>query len=366
MRNTLLLCSLVSLNLLQTAHGQSEPSAARSKRRLPAGFIAKSLHNDENGQEYKYAIFIPPQHKLDPQHKWPIILFLHGSGECGEDGLRQTTVGLPVYISQHASQFPFIVVMPQAHAMWFRGAEAFTVWRAMADTVRDYPVDLDRVYITGLSMGGFGAWELAASQPDAFAAIVPICGAAPLEYLSNIAHIPVWAFHGAQDNHVSVNGSRDAIAVLRKLGGPGPKYTEYPALSHECWDQAYSEPDLWRWLLAQRRKIPRVIDFRIPGGASRVWWIAIKADDHLKGPAWVHAEIAADGQINVQTEGISTWGLVSDREPLKPGTEIQLNWNGQVVYRGTFNGSLSVNPSGVHAATSHPSSEPAAPTGARP
>ena len=345
--------------LAQTAAAQSEPAAGRSKRHLPAGFITRTLHNEENNQDYKYAIFVPPQHKLDPQHRWPVILFLHGSGECGEDGIRQTTVGLPVFISQHATQFPFIVVMPQAHAMWFRGAEAHTAWRAMAETIRDFPVDLDRVYITGLSMGGFGAWEMAIIQPDAFAAIIPVCGAAPLDFLSNIAHVPVWAFHGAQDNHVSVNGSRDAIAALRKLGG-SPKYTEYPAVGHECWDQAYAEPDLWRWLLAQKRKTPRAIDYRIPAGASRVWWIAVKADEGLKGPAWVHAEIGADGQINVQTEGISTWGLVSDKEPLKPGSEIQVNWNGQVVYRGAFSGSLSVNPTGAHSLTNHPTSAPSA------
>jgi predicted esterase len=359
MRSSIVLCGLLgTFSFPGASMGQSQPTTRESRRHLPAGFLSKSLRLEEKGVEYRYAVFIPPQYKLNPNHRWPLILFLHGSGECGEDGIRQTTVGLPVYVSVHAAQFPFIVVMPQAHSMWFRGQEAAAVWRAMADTMRDYRVDPDRVYITGLSMGGFGAWELAMTQPDAFAAIVPVCGAAPKDFLPNVMRLPVWAFHGAQDSHVPVAESRDAIKELRRLAGPSAKYTEFPDLGHECWDRAYAEPELWKWLLAQKRKVPRVIDYRIPFGTSRIWWLALKAKQGLKSPGRIHVEIGDNGQINAESEGIDTWGLASDREPLKPGTEIQINWNGAVVYRGLFNGSLMIKPDGstVEPATSHPAS----------
>src|SRR5258706_15997012 len=138
MRTSIVLCVLLGiLSFPGGSMGQSQP-AHESRRHLPAGFLSKTLRLEDKGVEYRYAVFIPPQYKLNPDHRWPTILFLHGSGECGEDGIRQTTVGLPVYVSQHAAQFPFIMVMPQAHSMWFRGQEAAAVWRAMADTMRDY------------------------------------------------------------------------------------------------------------------------------------------------------------------------------------------------------------------------------------
>lgn len=335
-------------------NGQESPPAAReSKRRLPAGFYAKTLRLDD-GTEYKYTVFIPAQYDLHKDHKWPLIVFLHGSGEMGEDGIRETTVGLPVYISMRPTKFPFIVLMPQAHAMWFRGKEAEVVWRMINATRREYRVDDDRVYLTGLSMGGYGAWELAAGQPDVFAAIVPVCGAAPKEYLCNLTHMPVWAFHGALDKNVPVSGSREAIRELKRLGGLPPRYTEYPDLAHECWDKAYSEDELWRWLLAQRRKVPRVIDYRIPSGTARVWWLTVRAEPNLKAPARIHAEIDEAGRVAVETEGIAEWGLMSDRETLAPGQEIQVTWNGAVVYRGVFKGGLTVRPERTDQLTPQP------------
>jgi predicted esterase len=321
-------------------HAFQPPATQTSQRHLPRGFVSKTLKMP-NGEERKYAVFVPPQYAEHPDHRWPAIIFLHGSAECGNDGIKQTTVGFPVYVMNHATRFPFIVIMPQAHQMWFRGPEAGAVWAILDEADRDYRIDHDRIYLTGLSMGGFATWELAVLRPDVFAAIVPVCGVAPNEYLANIKDIPVWAFHGAQDANVSVAGSRDAISALRKLGA-SPNYTEYKDLSHVCWDRAYNEPGLYKWLLQQRRRPPpNVVDYRFPGGLSRAWWLAVESQTGAKMPAHIHGEIGDAGRVTLTSEGVANWGLISNGPPLPPETEITVTWNGKEVFKGTFHGVLT-------------------------
>lgn len=337
---------------------QREPRPTPSQRRLPKGFLGKTITLPNRAQR-KYAVFTPPQYVKDKDHKWPLIIFLHGSAECGTDGIKQTTVGLPPYVARRAMKFPFIVVMPQAQNMWFRGQEAAAIWAIIDEVQSTYRVDPDRIYLTGLSMGGIASWELSVLRPDVFAAIVPICGFAPKDYLSNIVDLPTWAFHGALDNNVSVQGSRDAIEELKRLGG-SPIYTEYPKLQHICWDEAYATPDLWRWLIKQRRKPPpSVIDYVFPAGLSRVWWLAVEGDKAYKKPCHVHAEIKDGGIIEINSQGVIGWALISDAEPLMPGTNIQVSWNGQPVFKGEFTGVLSLEPQKTNGTDQNPSTAPA-------
>ncbi len=322
---------------------QRPTSRPASRRSLPRGFIAKRIQLSD-GTRRKYAVFIPPQYETNTSHRWPVILFLHGSGEKGRNGINQTTIGLPVFVSRNAASFPFIVVAPQAQEMWFRGKEAEAAWETLEAVHQEYRTDRDRVCLTGLSMGGFGAWELAVLRPDIFAAIVPICGMAPKEYLSNIVNLPVWTFHGAQDESVPVSGSRDAVVELRRLGGD-PVYTEYPNLRHTCWDEAYASKGLYRWLLQQRRKPPpKVIDYSFPGGLARVWWLAVESAEDAARPMHVRAEIGDDGAVTITSEGVAGLALVSNSEPLAPGTNIKVNWNGKTVFTGTFEGVFSTKP----------------------
>jgi predicted esterase len=335
-----------------------QPASQTSQRRLPHGFVSRTLKM-KNQQDRKYAVFVPPQYATKPTHRWPLIVFLHGSAECGIDGIKHTTVGLPVYISKRATRFPFLVVMPQAHQTSFRGAEAAAIWAILDDVDRNYRVDHDRIYLTGLSMGGIGTWELAVLRPDIFAAIVPVCGFAPIEYLSNIKDLPVWAFHGALDQNVSVAGTRDAIAALRKLGAD-PKYTEYPDLAHVCWDRAYAEPGLYKWLLNQRRRPPpKVIDYLFPGGLARIWWLIAEADPGGKRPARIHAEIGEGGRVALTSEGVAGWGLMSRGPPLPPNSDIIVEWNGLEAYRGTFEGILKMEPKSKSKQGDNPTTQPA-------
>jgi predicted esterase len=333
---------LGALLIAQSPLSAQQPTSAPavSKRRLPRGFVMRTLNLPQD-EPRNYVIFVPPQYNIDETHRWPVIVFLHGSGECGNDGFKQTTIGLPVYISRRPAQFPFITLMPQAHQMWFRGKEAIAIWAMMEELNREFRIDPDRVYLTGLSMGGFAAWELASLRPDIFAATVPVCGKAPNDFLGNILNLPVWAFHGSLDKNVPVSGSREAVNVLKRLGA-SPQFTEYRDLEHNCWDRAYGSPNLYSWMLQQRRRPPpRVIDYKFPGGAAQVWWIAAAAEEKNPKPATIHAEVSEGGKINIQTTHVVEWAIISGADPIKPGDEIEVIWNGKPIERTTFTGVYS-------------------------
>ncbi len=314
----------------------------RTRPRLPRGFTSKTATLPD-GSKRKYAIFIPPLYNADKSHRWPVIISLHGSGERGKDGIKQTTVGLAPQIVARTHRFPFIAVFPQAHAMWFRGPNEVANWIILNDVLEEYRTDPDRVFLTGFSMGGFGTWEMAVARPDAFAAIVPICGAGPKDYMSNILNLPVWAFHGALDKNVPVAGSRELVKELKRLGAH-PGYTEYPSIAHNSWERAYNTTDLWRWLLKQRRQPPpRVIDYRLPRSQARVWWLAVKAREGAGAMAHIHAELS-DNQVVIQSTNVAGWALNEGPVPLVSGTEIEVIWNDKPVFRGQFTGQLSVIP----------------------
>src|SRR5579883_1956958 len=226
-------------------------TAARAADAGKRGFVDR-VYKDAEGKEYKYVVFIPHDYKGDKPY--PVILFLHGSGETGTDGHKQVQVGLGKAVKKQEQTFPFIVVFPQAHVRpWMAEAPAGKMAIAMLDEVmKDYKCDPKRVYLTGLSMGGFGTWSLAVKYPKRWAAIVPVCGRGDTKQAAKIKDIPCWCFHGDADTAVSVEGSRQMIAALKAAGG-SPKYTEYPGVGHNSWDKAYATPELYQWLLKQHR-----------------------------------------------------------------------------------------------------------------
>lgn len=308
-------------------------------------FEAKSIHAGaaDGGADYKYAIFVPKGYRDDGDRKWPLILFLHGSGECGEDGVRQTTIGLPAEIVRRSATFPFITVMPQAHAKWFTGENEVAVWQMLEATVGAYRVDLDRIYITGLSMGGFATWDFIAKRPDIFAAAAPVCGMGNPAFVSNARHMPIWAFHGAKDPAVPVSGSRDAIEALRTLGAQ-PRYTEYSDGEHNVWDRAYSGNQLYDWFLQQKKPPPPTkIEYRMLQSVAHVWWLRLRADSTVKTAPMISAEIK-DGTVNFLSNGVADWLLASSTEPLAPNTVIRIRWNDLPVYDGKFPGVIRVMP----------------------
>ncbi len=213
------------------------------------GFLTKSVQIE--GETYVYSVYVPLGY--DPARAWPLILFLHGVGERGRDGLLQTDVGIAHAIRKYPDRFPCIVVIPQCpETCWWNKAFAL-VDATLARTREAYNVDADRLYLTGLSMGGFGTWAYAGAHPDLFAALVPICGGGKPEDAARLAHLPIWAFHGDADSTVSPKMSRRMVEAVRAAGGDA-RYTEYPGVGHNSWDAAYGDPELLNWLLEQRRR----------------------------------------------------------------------------------------------------------------
>jgi predicted peptidase len=181
-------------------------------------------------------------------------MFLHGSGSTGDDGKKQVS-GISAEIRRKEKEFPAIVVFPQSQKRSWR-ADSEDGKRAMAilaEAEKNYKVDDKRVYLTGLSMGGFGTWSLAAAHPDKWAAIVPICGGGDVKSAAKIKDLPCWCFHGDADPTVKVDLSRNMIKAIKDAGG-SPKYTEYPGVEHNSWTKAYGTKELYDWLWEQKRK----------------------------------------------------------------------------------------------------------------
>jgi predicted peptidase len=215
------------------------------------GFLSK-VYKDADGTEAKYVVFVPHDYKGDKDY--PIILFLHGAGSKGNDGAAQIKGGLATAIKKKEKTFPFIVVFPQAQKGWqAKGDDAKHALAILDEVSKTYKVDRKRTYLTGLSMGGFGTWSLAAAYPERWAAIAPICGGGDPKTAAKIKDIPCWCFHGDADPTVKVERSREMIKALKDAGGM-PRYDEYPGVGHNAWDRAYATSELYEWMLKQSLK----------------------------------------------------------------------------------------------------------------
>lgn len=194
-----------------------------------------------------YLLYLPQDY--DQQEKWPLLLFLHGGGERGDDLGLLTIHGPPKKIAA-GEQFPMIVVSPQCpkDQRW----QSVTLLALLDDLCERYKVDEDRIYLTGISMGGFGLWAMAFDAPDRFAALAPICGGGETYWAKSIKHIPAWVFHGELDEGVPVRRSQEMFDELKKQGGD-PKLTIFPGVGHISWPAVYDDPAFYEWLLAQKR-----------------------------------------------------------------------------------------------------------------
>lgn len=233
-----------------------------------SGFLNRTL--TLGGEVYRYQVFVPFDYT--PARTWPLVLFLHGGGERGEDGLLQTEIGLGGAIRRHADRYPAIVVFPQRRARRWDRREVDVSLKALEQSEREFRTDPDRVYLTGLSSGAEGAYYLASRDPGRFAAILAACGKVSSPVLSSggdifralalkLRIVPLWVFHGEADTVVSVEESRQLVAALHKLGSE-VRYTELPGVGHNSWDAAYQSAEVPAWLFAQRRRgrFPRRLD----------------------------------------------------------------------------------------------------------
>ena len=259
---------MTTITTLTLVLGGWVTSAARTQNHN--GFVKRTV--TVFGQIFNYQVFVPDGWTAD--QKWPVILYLHGAGERGQDGIRQTKVGLGPAIQKDSSRFPAVVVMPQCRrrVWWNDPVMEALLLKSLDQSIQEFNGDEDRTYLTGLSMGGYATFYLGAKYPGKCAALVPVCGGIVppqtrrgstvswgqssdpyADVASKIKGTPVWAFHGSADRSVPVTESQKIVEALRKLGGD-VKYTEYEGVGHNSWDKAYAEPELMKWMLSQHRQ----------------------------------------------------------------------------------------------------------------
>lgn len=219
--------------------------------------LQKLIHSDS----YNYLLFVPDVSRQDTLYQgkeikkrlFPTILFLHGAPERGSNLNDVKRQGLAKIVEEQPD-FPFIVISPQCPSGKHWSEERLSV--LLDEAIASYPIDPNRVYLTGLSMGGYGTWRLAAAQPQRFAAIAPICGGGNPLVAPRLKNLPVWTFHGTKDNVVPLSESEIMVAAL-KTHGANVKFTVYPKATHDSWTQTYNNPELYKWFLQYQREQAR-------------------------------------------------------------------------------------------------------------
>jgi len=213
-----------------------------------------------------WRLFVPPQASAD--NPLPIVFMLHGAGRRGNDNVGPMDLAYSFWSEEAQKKHPCFVLAPQCRkgTMWVTLNDKHTNQKVTAEpspelaaafaaldlVLKTYPVDTKRIYLTGQSMGGFGTWEALYRKPDMWAAAIPICGGGDPSQVEVFKHIPIWAWHGANDAAVPVQNSRDLIDALKKAGA-NPKYNE-PKVGHGSWVPAYGTPELYEWLFSQKRE----------------------------------------------------------------------------------------------------------------
>lgn len=229
-------------------------------------FEAHAFVNSEK-DTLNYRLLLPENFEEDKNY--PVVLFLHGAGERGSDNESQLAWGVKNFAEEEfRSEHPAIVIAPQvpedeywANLNWREEGVSLSeeprkplalAYELLQQVVDEYPSDPNRIYITGLSMGGFGTWDLIARHPDTFAAAMPVCGGGDLEQAQSLVDKPIWNFHGGKDDVVPPELSREMISAIREAGGT-PGYTEYPDVGHDSWIPAYGDRYALEWLFSQSR-----------------------------------------------------------------------------------------------------------------
>lgn len=243
MRNYLMLSLLVCVG----GCGGLSMEQANAGAKPNTGFMVKQVR--VGNEERNFGLFIP--HDYNSATRYPVIVFLHGAMEGGNNGTSCMGVGLGPAVAKRAANFPFIVIFPQTDDSWKSEVGSKIVLAALDKVQHDYSTDTQRVILSGLSNGGYGTWSIGAQYPGRFCALVPMAGYSDYPDVPRLTSLPVWCFHNSGDFLVSVGGSREMCQRINQAGGHA-KYDEFDSIGHDCWDQAYDQGDLFAWMLQQR------------------------------------------------------------------------------------------------------------------
>ncbi len=216
-----------------------------------------------------YRLLKPKGYESVDEERYPLVIFLHGIGERGTDNRRQLANGVEEFCKdEFRDKHPCFLIVPQCppNDTWSsirdpKGPSSFAenpnmpgalVLQLIEATCTEYRIDMDRIYITGISMGGYGTWDLICRQPEMFAAAIPVCGGGDPQQADKLVGLPIWAFHGESDNLIPPNRSRDMVAAIRDAGGE-PRYTEHAGVGHDAWTPTYKDPEVLEWLFQQKK-----------------------------------------------------------------------------------------------------------------
>jgi len=248
MKANYLICSLF-MSLFLIGCGQME----KKMNSIPAGTQQSQKFEKKISTTVScnYLLFLPEGYG-EKRQNWPLMVFLHGAGERGSD-LNKVAVHGPPKIVKNRKDFPFILVSPQCPEgnWWTEKVEVLI--NLVDDIAARYKVDKKRIYLTGLSMGGYGTWALASAYPERFAAIAPICGGGSRIMSLRLKDIPIWVFHGAKDRVVPLEESEEMVNAIRKRGGD-VKFTIYPDAGHDSWTESYDNQELYDWFLEHSKQ----------------------------------------------------------------------------------------------------------------
>lgn len=252
--------------LAHPAGTHAKTQIARPEPPQETGFLNRRI--ELHGVTYRFQVYLPEEWRRDDHKLWPIILFLHGRGERGTEGMWQTQIGLPQAVRDHPDRWPFIIVMPQCPipSYWTDSEMQALAMSSLDQETDEFHADPDRTYLVGLSLGGYGAWELARNNPNRWAAIVIAASGIfwsydperwqqvstlPAEYAHALGHTPVWLFHGADDPVVPPRESEIMFDAIKAAGGH-VRFWLYQGYKHDCWTRAFDEPEVPHWMLAHR------------------------------------------------------------------------------------------------------------------
>jgi len=232
-------------------------------------FYEARVHQNDKGEKLNYRLMTPAGYSTNDTTNYPLVLFLHGAGERGDDNLKTLVHATGDFAkAENRAKYPCFVLVPQCpnEKKWVEvdwaidhheiPAEESISLKLTRDVIaalqKEFRIDEQRRYVTGLSMGGYGTWDMIARTPKFFAAAAPVCGGADEATADRVTQLPIWAFHGDKDTAVKPERSRRMIAAIEKAGGK-PKYTEYPGVGHDSWKPTYADPKFMEWLFAQKR-----------------------------------------------------------------------------------------------------------------